>query len=77
MPLAELYVVYPATREWVRGCYAGSEEHLQGLRQQVEDAVTRENNLHAMQIDIRRDCMDAVLERRRLQRELWSMERWR
>lgn len=73
--LADLYVVYPATREWVRGCYAGSIEHVNSLREQVNEAVGREQQLAGMQIDIRRDLMDAMMDRRRLQRELWQAER--
>lgn len=73
--LADLYVVYPSTREWVRGCYAGSIEHVNSLREQVNEAVGREQQLDGMRKDINTDLQNAVTERRRLQRELWMAER--
>lgn len=74
MPDAALFIIIPREHSWVRGCYAGSEEHLQSLRQQVNDAVEREYMLEGMKTDLHIDLQNAITERRRLQRELWAAE---
>lgn len=74
MPSASLFIIIPKERSWVRGVYAGSEEHLQSLRQQINDAVEREQQLIGMKTDIHVDLQNAITERRKLQREIWAQE---
>lgn len=74
MPSASLFIIIPKERSWVRGVYAGSSEHIQQLKQQLEDAHQREMNINGMLHDLRRDSMDAYRDRVKLQRELWAQE---
>lgn len=74
MPEAQLFIIYPRERSWVRGAYRGSDEHISYLRQQVADSVEREQQLEGMKTDIHIDLMNAIRDRRKLQRDLWALE---
>lgn len=75
MPLADIFIIIPHERAWVRGIRTGSAEHIQQLRQQMSDAVEREQSLQGMMTDIHIDLQNAIRDRRTAQRELWEMQR--
>lgn len=74
-PNADLFIIIPKERSWVRAMYHGSREHVNQLRQELTAATERDQQLQGMLGDIRKDAMQASLDRCRLQRELWSAER--
>ena len=71
---AQLFLIIPAERAWIRAPYPNSPEHIAQLRQEIADIKEDEAERQSFICSLQQDSIEARLKRRRLQNELYQAE---
>lgn len=70
MPSADLYVVYPATREWVKAVPTDAERYITDLELMIEQLRQSESEIDRMRHDLMMDGIQKSMQRRAAMNEL-------